>query len=261
MTDRLDLLDHDVDEPVAPADEQRIRAGLAALLAPAPPGPLLDGDGPTPEAPSPPLPGPGPSAIGASSALSKWITIGAVAIGAGTTGFVAGRATSPDAPPAERRPPTSTTASSTPTSDRTASAAPSTPPSASAPAPASTLALSPEISGRAAGVPASSVGSAIASASASAAGSNGVDAFDREQSLLERARAALVRHDGQAAARALDDCESQFPSSRHAEERDYLRIQVLRELGNDEQVRVHARAFLEKHPKSLLRGRVEPLAR
>lgn len=259
MTDRLDLLDHDVDEPVAPADEQRIRAGLAALFGAAPPGPPLEGGGPTPEAPSPPLPGPGPSAIGVSSSLSKWITIGAVAIGAGATGFVAGRATSPEAPPSERRPPPPTTASSTPTSDRTASAAPSTPPSASAPAPANTLALSPEVSGRAAGVPASSVGSAAASASA--AGSNGVDAFDREQSLLERARAALVRHDGQAAARALDDCESQFPSSRHAEERDYLRIQVLRELGNDEQVRVHARAFLEKHPKSLLRGRVEPLAR
>ena len=257
MTDRLDLLDHDVDEPVAPADEQRIRAGLAALFGAAPPGPPLEGGGPTPEAPSPPPPG--PSAIGASSALAKWITIGAVAIGAGATGFVAGRATSPEPPPAERRQPTPATASSTPTSDRTASAAPPTLPSASAPAPANTLALSPEVTGRAANVAASSVGSAAASASA--AGSNGVDAFDREQSLLERARAALVRHDGQAAARALDDCESQFPSSRHAEERDYLRIQVLRELGNDEQVRVHARAFLEKHPKSLLRGRVEPLAR
>jgi hypothetical protein len=53
----------------------------------------------------------------------------------------------------------------------------------------------------------------------------------------------------------------QFPVSRHAEERDYLRIQLLRERGDTAATRERARAFLAKYPDSLLRSRVEPLAR
>lgn len=44
---------------------------------------------------------------------------------------------------------------------------------------------------------------------------------------------------------------------RHAEERDYL----LRERGDTAAARERARAFLAKYPDSLLRMRVEPLAR
>lgn len=91
-------------------------------------------------------------------------------------------------------------------------------------------------------------------------GTNAQDAFDKEQSLLERARSALVRHDAAAAERALDECEKQFPKSRHAEERDYLRIQVTREKGDLDKARALAKTFLTKYPQSLLRSRVEQLA-
>jgi hypothetical protein len=87
------------------------------------------------------------------------------------------------------------------------------------------------------------------------------DPFDREKSLLERARSALVRHDAQAADEALSAAERQFPRSRHEEERDYLRIQVLREQGDGDGARTRAKAFLAKYPESFLRSRVEPLAR
>ena len=90
--------------------------------------------------------------------------------------------------------------------------------------------------------------------------SSSTDAFDREQSLLERARTALVRHDAAAAEQALDEADKQFPRPRHAEERDYLRIQTLRERGDSARARERAQAFLAKYPTSLLRARVEALA-
>lgn len=78
--------------------------------------------------------------------------------------------------------------------------------------------------------------------------------------MLERARSALVRHDAAAAEQALDECERQFHAApRHAEERDYLRIQALRERGDNARTRERARAFLTKYPTSLYRGRIEPL--
>lgn len=223
------LLAHDEDVAVPADHERRIREGLGAWLAAAPPAP-----------PAPSAPGARTAGKVAESALRKWMTTGLVAVVAAGGGFVAGRATAPrgDAPPAS-----SAAAPVVPSSTPTTSASPSASvePIASAP-PASSSA------------PSSAAGSP---ATAPTAG----DAFDREQSLLERARSALVRHDADAAEKALNEHDRQFPRSRHAEERDYLRIQVLRDRGDTARMRERAKAFLATYPDSMLRARVEPLAR
>lgn len=215
------LLAHDEDVAVPADHERRIREGLGALLGAARPAPS---------------PAPSPSSSPAQHALRKWMTTAAVAAAAAGGGFAAGRATAPEAParPVVTTPaPPVTTAASEPSASASV-VVPSASASASASAPSHATASPP--------APTS-------------------DAFDREQSLLERARSALVRHDADAAEKTLDEHERRFPQSRHAEERDYLRIQVLRERGDAVRVRERAQAFLAKYPDSLLRSRVEPLAR
>ena len=85
--------------------------------------------------------------------------------------------------------------------------------------------------------------------------------FDREQSLLERARNALSRRDAVAAQDALDAATREFPRSRHAEERAYLQILTYRERGDVAGARDAAQRFITAYPDSLLRARVEPLAK
>ena len=235
------LLPHDEDVAVPADHERRIREGLGALLGAMPTAPA-----PPPPAPPPPP----PSALGshAGSALRTWVTTGVVAAVAAGGGFVAGRATAP------RDPATEAVTTGTPS-------------------PSQVISAQPNVSAPTAAGSASALASASANASASASGASAPaapatttggapgDGFDREQSLLERARSALVRHDPSAAEKALDEHDHQFPRSRHAEERDYLRIQVLRERGGDQaRVRERAKAFLAKYPESMLRARVEPLA-
>lgn len=166
-----------------------------------------------------------PATRAARRALGKWLTTGLIAVAAAGGGFAAGRATAPQ-PPAPA--PVATPPVPVPV------AAPTEPPTASAPPTASTSPAPPSPP------PAQ-------------------DTFDREQSLLERARTALVRHDADAADKTLDEHERLFPRSRHAEERDYLRIQVLRERGDKARLRERAKAFIAKYPESMLRNKVESL--
>lgn len=222
------LLAHDDDVAVPPDHERRIREGLGALLGAAPSAPA----GASPRAPRP---APRGSEL-AQSAARRWLTTGVVAVVAAGGGFAIGRSTAPRAE-------TSSPVASAPAP---VTGAPSTtPPPASSddepPAPAPSASIAASAPPAPAPVPAG-------------------DAFDREQSLLERARSALVRHDADAAAAALAEHERQFPRTRHAEERDYLRIQVLRERGDAAGARQRAKAFLAKYPDSMLRARVEPLA-
>jgi hypothetical protein len=219
------LLQHDEDVPVPPDHERRIREGLAHLLG-----------GPPPPAPPPQGGGGGGGGGGAppASPLGKWLATTAIVAGAAAGGgFLAGRSTAP------------VTIVSAP------SAAPSTaPPPAPSPTPCAQDTTAPPKPSAA----------PSAKPSASATGPSAQDAFDKEQSLLERARSALVRHDVAAAEQALDECEKQFARSRHAEERDYLRIQVAREKGDVDKTRALAKTFLTKYPQSLLKTRVEQLA-
>ena len=236
------LLQHDVDDRVPPEHERRIREGLGALLAPPTAAPKADPpkvDPPKIDPPtSPPLPD-----LGTPGALGKLITTGLLVLGGAGVGFVAGRASAPPAPQAIAVNPTS----SVPTM-----ATPAPAPSASTATEVSAPVSAPAIPSTAPSAPAAPHDAAPASSAA--------DAFDREQSLLERARTALVRHDAAAAEQALDEADRQFPRPRHAEERDYLRIQTLRERGDAARARDRAKAFLAKYPTSLLRARVEPLA-
>ena len=230
------LLGHD-DDVAVPADhERRIREGLGALLGGA------ASVTPAAEPPAAPREAPRTSEL-AESALRKWIATGVVAVVAAGGGFAVGRSTAPQA---------------------------SSPPVVSAPAPPPLPPPTPSPSISSSVEPPASAPSASASVTArpaplgtgreSAPSSPGADAFDREQSLLERARSALVRHDAEAAEKALDEHDRQFPRSRYVEERDYLRIQVLRERGDTAGMRQRAKAFLAKYPSSMLRARVEPLA-
>lgn len=225
MKDELaTLLAHETDDVVPAEHERLIREGLGALLAAAPP--IAPAAAPTP-APAP-----------AAAATLKLTTAALLGLGLAAGGFALGRVTAPESPaPA----PTAAPSVVVVPSAVVAPPAITTPPSASTSA-------APVVSAPAPHAPA-----VTTSASPSA--------FDREQSLLERARAALVRHDAAAAGEALDALDAQFPASRHGEERDYLRIQLLRERGDTAAVRERAKAFLAAHPDSLLRARVEPLAR
>lgn len=223
--DLVDLLAHDRDEPLPPEHEAKIREGLGALLAGA--------------SPSPPPADPAMSAA-TKGGLTKLVTVGLVVAAAGG-GFLAGRAT------ASRE-------ASVPTSPSViATLAPVTAPPVTAAATTSSVATTPSSSAQ----PVATASSAHATPSGASSG----DAFDREQSLLERARSALVRHDAAEAERALDESTRMFPRSHHVEERDYLRIQVLRERGDETGARSRARAFLDKYPDSLFRARVETIAR
>jgi hypothetical protein len=222
------LLEHDVDEPLPPEHERKIREGLGALLH----APL------SPNAESPKDNGGAlTDAAVRGGKLATYAAIGtALVVGAGL-GFAIGRGTAPSTTPIVM--PSSTTSSlpappiAAPTNVATdASSSPSTP---TAPPPTSLV---------------------RPTATATSSG----DTFDRERSLLDRARAALVRHDANAAAQALDESERDFPKSQHTEEREYLRIQIARERGETDRVRTLAKAFLAKYPQSLYRARVEPLA-
>lgn len=220
------LLTHDEDVAIPAAHERRIREGLGALLAAAPTS------GST-QAAREPL-ADAPAATAARGALGKWLTTGLVAVVAAGGGFAVGRATAPQyATPTPVASPVATVAAPPPSETEAAAPielpAPAPPPAAAPPTPVASPVPAPQ------------------------------DTFDREQSLLERARSALVRHDADAADKTLDEHERLFPRSRHAEERDYLRIQVLRERGDKARLSERAKAFIVKYPDSMLRRRVESL--
>ncbi len=226
MTDELArLFEHETDDAIPAEHEQRIRAGLGALLA----GSAATNGGSTEASTTPATTSAaGTAATGAAVKLTTAVLVG---IGMAAGGFAIGRATAPT--PVTPSAPATATATAVATATTTTIATATPPPTATT--------------------------TAVATATPTATPSS--TTFDREQSLLERARSALVRHDANAAQEALDVAERDFPRSRHAEERDYLRIQVLRERGDADQARERARTFLAKYPDSLLRARVEAVAR
>lgn len=229
MTDELArLFEHETDDAIPAEHEQQIRAGLGALLA----GSAATNGGSTEASTTPATTSAAGTATGAAVKLTTAVLVG---IGMAAGGFAIGRATAPT----PVTPSAPATATATAVAPATATATTTTIATATPPPTATTT--------------------TVATATPTATPSS--TTFDREQSLLERARSALVRHDVNAAQEALDVAERDFPRSRHAEERDYLRIQVLRERGDADQARERARTFLAKYPDSLLRARVEAVAR
>jgi len=226
------LLDLDADEPVPPEHLARIRAGLAGHLG------VPSGHGPAVRA-----------AARAVSAKVAALAVGGAVIVAGAAGFALGRATAPAAPAAP-----ASVSSAEARTPATAAVPPSEPvPSASAP-----------VSASAASEPSSAPSSAVRSAAPRATAADEVPpapSFDREQSLLERARAALARHDADAADRALTSAAEEFPRGKHVEEREYLVVLSLEQRGDHPAARARAKAFLASYPNSLMRARVEAIAR
>jgi hypothetical protein len=78
-----------------------------------------------------------------------------------------------------------------------------------------------------------------------------------ERSLIEIARAALARGDGDAALNASGDHAKRFPEGLLAEEREALAVQALAVQGNADQARARARTFRAKYPGSLFRSAVD----
>lgn len=151
----------------------------------------------------------------------------AIAFGAGATlGALAMRESKPSEPPtipsAELPAPTTTTTTTT-----SSSAAPIetttalAPPSASASAPPTPTPVLPAVD------------------------------LERERVILEAAKVALARGDGDAALDAVHDHQKRFPDGALAEERDALEIQALVATGDRSAASARAARFRTKYPKSL----------
>ncbi|MBI4701709.1 MAG: sigma-70 family RNA polymerase sigma factor [Deltaproteobacteria bacterium] len=81
-----------------------------------------------------------------------------------------------------------------------------------------------------------------------------------ERTLLEMARTAQARGDGEGALRALEAHQLAFPRGQLAEERDALVVFALVGAGRTEEGRQAARRFRERHPRSLMGPSVEAVA-
>lgn len=83
------------------------------------------------------------------------------------------------------------------------------------------------------------------------------DALAREQLLLQRARSALLRHDGAAALEGLRLHAGQFPVGALIEEREALRVEALMRLQRTAEARARAADFHRRWPDSLLADMVD----
>lgn len=235
----LDLLRDEMDTEIPHEHDVRIRAGLASVLqAPAPKGP---GAHEVNEAAKAPV----NKVVSALSPKHIVLLIG-THLSVGALAYTLGSAQVKTTPKVQTQPPNSAPSALLPTVQ----------------ASETTAALEPthmqEIPS------AQPVASAIASSTPSMLSTPSTpptlatqSAFDREQSLLERARGALVRHDGQAAALALDEYERSFPRGHNREEADYLGIQWARQQGKRDIVQTRGQDFIKHYPKSLFRQRVQ----
>lgn len=86
--------------------------------------------------------------------------------------------------------------------------------------------------------------------------SNG-DALSREQLLLQRARSATLRGDGDAALEALSMHARQFPTGALVEEREALRVSALVVARREAEARARAADFHRRWPSSLLGDMVD----
>ena len=78
-----------------------------------------------------------------------------------------------------------------------------------------------------------------------------------ERAVLEMARTSLGRKDAKGALAQLEEHQHRFPDGRLAEERDAMMVTTLEGLGQHEQARERAKAFLSKYPDSLLAPQVK----
>jgi len=79
----------------------------------------------------------------------------------------------------------------------------------------------------------------------------------RERALIETARSAVIRRDGQAAVAATADHLQQFPNGRLAEEREALAVQGLMLVGRVSEAQARAERFKGRYPNGLFLPIVE----
>lgn len=84
------------------------------------------------------------------------------------------------------------------------------------------------------------------------------EALRKERRLLDIARTAIARGDGEAALDAVGRHASEFPHGRLREEREALRVQALVLAGRKEEARQRANEFREEHPNSLMQPGIDP---
>ncbi|MBS2019703.1 MAG: hypothetical protein JST00_42970 [Deltaproteobacteria bacterium] len=194
------------------------------------------------------------AAAAARAALVKKIAVASVI--AFAAGFGAGEvhraiapvtiATAPPAPSTARVEPPSTAPSTAGTTTPTPSAlAPSSLPDAPLPTPSAPIAQA-------------SATSSIPSPSASSAASSPSD-LGREQALIDTARAALARGNGQGALAAAREHEARFPRGRLAEDRELVIIQALESSGQHAAAVERAERFRKAYPASLYLPAVEAI--
>jgi hypothetical protein len=80
-----------------------------------------------------------------------------------------------------------------------------------------------------------------------------------ERALVEGARTALLRGRPSDALALAQKHERQFPQGGLAEDRDFLIVSALRDLGQSDATRAKAAQFLQRYPKSALRRTVEDM--
>lgn len=85
------------------------------------------------------------------------------------------------------------------------------------------------------------------------------DDLERELELIGQAKSALRGGDAKETLRILSEHKTDFPRSSFGEERAFLKMTALCDLGQKKQARREAERFLKKHPKSALTPRVETL--
>jgi enoyl-CoA hydratase/carnithine racemase len=78
------------------------------------------------------------------------------------------------------------------------------------------------------------------------------DVLKAENTLLERARTALLRREPQSALEALRELRRTHPHGHLAEERDALTVQSLAQMGRTAEAREAAREFRRGYPRSVL---------
>lgn len=80
-----------------------------------------------------------------------------------------------------------------------------------------------------------------------------------ELKMLKRARTQLRSGDAQVALSTLREHRARFPSSSVSLEREVLSIEALQAAGQTARAQKRARAFVERHPQSMLAERLRPL--
>jgi outer membrane protein assembly factor BamD (BamD/ComL family) len=81
----------------------------------------------------------------------------------------------------------------------------------------------------------------------------------REIGLVQRAHERVAAGDARGALALLDSYDAEFPRGQMSEEATVLRIQALREAGQEGRAQSLAHAFLEQHGDSPLAQRVRSL--